>query len=80
MTKLLQRKADVNTRDDKYFTSLHYAAKKGHTSVVKRLMEHQKASFNFKEGCQTPLELAIDNDRDECATFLIKNTEPLRYR
>jgi len=42
-------------------------------------MEYLNTPVVFNKKDETPLELAIINDRNECATFLIKNTEPLRY-
>ena len=80
MTRLLQRGANTISRDKQHNTSLHYAAKKGWSSVAKTLMEHHGTpALGNKEGL-TPLELAIRNDHNECATFLVKSMEPLRYR
>ena len=81
MTRLLERGVDTVSRDKQHDdnTSLHYAAKKGWTSVAKKLMEHHiSPAIPNKKGL-TPLEFAIRNDQNECATFLVKSMEPLRY-
>ena len=65
-------------RDKQGNTSLHYAAGKGWISVVKKLMEHFNTPEVFNKRGLTPLELAIEKDHNECATFLIKNTDPIR--
>ena len=79
MVILLQRGASPSFQDQHLNTPLHYAAKKGWTSIAERLMEHENtAHITNKEGF-TPLELAIKNNRNECATFLVKSMEPARY-
>ena len=80
MTILLKRQADPNYDGEKGDnTSLHCAAEKGWTSIAKKLMEHQaRPSITNKDGA-TPVELAIKNDHNECASFLVKSMVPLRY-
>ena len=74
-----QHEANARTTDNELNTSLHYAAQKGWTSIAKRLMEHQSIPTDTNEEGLTPLELAIRNDHNECATFLVKSMEPVRY-
>ena len=79
MTRFLDQGANTSTVDRKLNTSLHYAARKGWTSIAKKLMEHQSLpDVTNKEGFM-PLELAIHNNHDECATFLVKSMEPEKY-
>ena len=82
ITRLLQREANkISSQRDKHRnTSLHYAAEKGWISVVKKLMEHFNTPEVFNIKGLTPLELAIKKDHNECAAFLIKLTDPIRYR
>ena len=88
MTRLLRHGTDPHTdvlheakgptRDSQLNTSLHYAAQKGWTSIAKKLMEHQSIPTDTNQKGLTPLELAIQNDHNECATFLVKSMEPVR--
>lgn len=81
MTILLKRQADpiANCEDEKGNTSLHYAAEKGWTSIAKKLMEHQGIpSITNKDGAM-PVELAIHNNHNECASFLVKSMKPMKY-
>jgi len=41
VVRLLQRGANTASTDAQQYTSLHFAAKKGWTSIAKKLMEHQ---------------------------------------
>lgn len=79
MTILLQRDADPSSKDGKLNTPLHYAAAKGWTSIAKKLMENGNTAGEMNRKCETPLELAIRNEHNECATFLVKTMEPCRY-
>ena len=88
VTRLLQREpntctdiqdtANACTTDSELNTSLHYAAEKGWTSIAKKLMENHSIPTDTNEKGLTPLELAIHNDHNECATFLVKSMEPVR--
>ena len=78
MTRLLQRGANTSTTDKKLNTPLHYAAKKGWTSIAKKLMEHQSIPVVINKDGLTPLELAIHHDHNDCATFLVNSMEPVR--
>ena len=42
-------------------------------------MEHQSLPIVTNRQNLTPLELAISNDHNECATFLVKSMEPEKY-
>ena len=78
MTRLLNRGAKASNKDGQSNTLLHYAAKKGWTFIAEKLIEHgSKLDATNKKG-EIPLELAIHNNRNECATFLIKKMESLR--
>ena len=78
MVRLLQRGANTASTDEQQNTSLHFAAKKGWTSIAKKLMEHQSIPVATNNQRSIPLELAIRNNRNECATFLVKSMEPVR--
>lgn len=75
---LLERGADT-IMDENKNTPLHFAAEKGWTSVAKRLMQHRNMAGAINREGQIPLELAILNEHNECATFLVKSMEPARY-
>ena len=77
--RLLERGANTSAADRNLNTSLHYAAKKGWTSIAKTLMEHQSLPVVINRQGLMPLELAIQNDHNECATFLVKSMEPEKY-
>ena len=79
MTRLLDRGANTSAADRDLNTSLHYAAKKGWTSIAKKLMEHQSLPVVTNKEGFIPLELAIHNDHNECAIFLVKSMEPEKY-
>lgn len=79
MTRLLDRGANTSTADRQLNTSLHYAARKGWTSIAKKLMEHQSLPVVVNKQGLTPLELAVLNDHNDCATFLVKSMEPEKY-
>lgn len=79
MTRLLDRGANTSTADRELNTSLHYAAEKGWTSIVKKLLEHHSLPVVTNKKGLTPLELAILNNHNECATFLIKSIDPEKY-
>ena len=74
-----QHEANARTTDNELNTSLHYAAQKGWTSITKKLMEHHSIPTATNRKGLTPLELAIRNGHNECATFLVKSMEPVRY-
>lgn len=61
-------------------TPLHYATKAGWTSsIARKLVEYKSTAGEINQENQTPLELAILNKNNECATFLVKSMEPERY-
>jgi uncharacterized protein len=53
-------------------TSLHYAAREGHTAVVKLLLEHGARIEQTEANGVRPLLLAIMNDRTDTARLLIE--------
>ena len=75
----MQHEAKGPTKDNELNTSLHYAAQNGWTSIAKKLMEHQSIPTDTNQEGLTPLELAVQNGHNECATFLVKSMEPVRY-
>ena len=80
MTRLLDRGANTSAADrGDLNTSLHYAARKGWTSIAKKLMEHQSLPVVKNKEGSIPLESAIENDHNECAIFLVKSMEPEKY-
>ena len=77
----MQREANAASKDEESRnanTSLHYAAEKGWTAIAKKLMEHQAMPAAENQDGKIPLELAILNDHNECAAFLVKSMVPLR--
>lgn len=78
MIKLLRREANTRISDDDDNTSLHLAAMKGWTSIAKKLIEHKSVPLDINEEGLIPLELAIRNKHNECATFLVKSMAPKR--
>ena len=76
---MLQRGADASITDGIMNTPLHYAAKTGWTSsIAKKLVEYKNTASDINQENQTPLEMAILNKNNECATFLVKSMEPER--
>ena len=79
MTILLQRGANAAIKDENLNTPLHHAAKRGWTSIAKKLVECRNTACDTNKDGHTPLELAILETKNECATFLVKSMEPMRY-
>lgn len=77
--RLLHRGAKTVISDEKHNTSLHYAAEKGWTSIAKKLIEHNSVPVVANKEGLMPLELAIHNNHNKCASFLVKSMEPIRY-
>ncbi|XP_065884791.1 transient receptor potential cation channel subfamily A member 1-like isoform X2 [Dysidea avara] len=80
VSRLLDRGANTSAADQNLNTSLHHTARKGWTSITKKLLEHQSLPLATNRQGSIPLELAVINDHDECATFLVKSIEPERVR
>ena len=78
VTRLLYRGANTSAADRQLNTSLHHAARKGWTSIVKKLLEHHSLPLATNKQGLIPLELAILSDHNDCATFLVKSMEPER--
>jgi len=68
VVELLNAKADVNARGWSNWTPLHYAAKR-HYQIVKLLLAHG-ADVNAMGGGDTPLNLALVNDKRDIAALL----------
>jgi len=77
---LLDRGANTSAADQNLNTCLHHAARKGWTSITKKLLEHQSLPLATNRQGLIPLELAVLNDHSECATFLVKSMEPERCK
>lgn len=56
--KLIAKGVDVNAKDKKGWTALHWASDKGLTDVVKLLLGHPKIDLNAKGSRETPLQIA----------------------
>ena len=69
----------ASTDEDTGNTSLHYASKKGWTFIAKQLMKHHFKPTVSNKDDQIPLELAILNNHNKCASFLVRSMEPTRY-
>ncbi|XP_069847856.1 ankyrin repeat domain-containing protein 62-like isoform X2 [Dipodomys merriami] len=78
--KLLGGKNDVNARDKKNRTALHYACAYGHLAIVALLIEKceidicdsDNSTALIKDGL-TPLLLALKENKQQMAEFLIEN-------
>jgi uncharacterized protein len=69
---LVKKKAKINEFSliDGNYTALHFAVDNGHLSSVMQLVKY-KAKLNvLTDGNETPLDLAINNDYKDIASFL----------
>ena len=77
---LIQRGADLGSRDNDSRTPLHIAALQGHLETVKLLLECG-ADRNIRDDeNKTPLDLASDNDKLDVANFLSRSAIALRKK
>lgn len=70
---LLEKGANIDVKDKQGYTALHWAAKSGHTMVIRVLAEH-KAELHAK--CNkggTALYYAIEQDRLDSVVSLVKD-------
>merc|ERR1711994_1231972 len=67
---LIEAKADLNSKDNKGCTALHWAARKGQSDIVDVLLK-SKADVNYKchEG-MTPLDYAQESNHKEVIKML----------
>ncbi|XP_018009874.1 transient receptor potential cation channel subfamily A member 1 homolog [Hyalella azteca] len=64
-----------NQRDTDQCTALHLAAKRGYFSLVKHLIEEQKANpLMVAKNGQTPLHCSILSNNDECFVYLLNQS------
>lgn len=56
---MLDRGANTSTADDDRNTPLHYAAEKGWTSIVEKLIKHRSRLLAKNKDSLIPLEVAI---------------------
>jgi uncharacterized protein len=66
---LLANKAEVNAKDNRGFTPLHWAAMTGHTDIAKLLLTHG-AEVNAKSNYGTPLYVATLHHYNDVAKLL----------
>src|SRR5690606_36509012 len=67
---LTQNRANVNSKDENGWTSIHYAAFHGYTSCAAVLFKNgAKLELTTIDG-QTPLSIAIQNQKADCVTLL----------
>lgn len=65
---------DVNTKDFKELTPLHYACQNGHKEVAEVLLIYNAdVNAETKNGCSQPLHLAARNNRPELARVLLEH-------
>ncbi|XP_071572585.1 uncharacterized protein [Temnothorax nylanderi] len=70
---LVQNKADVNARNDDYWTPLHVAILNGHLEVVNALIL-KGADINARDlSGRTPLHYAVETDQESIANILLKH-------
>ena len=77
VTTLLDKNANVDSKDTKYRTPLSLAAENGHEAVVKLLLD-KNADVESKddEHGQTPLSLAAENGHEAVVKLLLdKNAD-----
>lgn len=68
LSVIIAKGADVNTPDSCGFTPLYIAAYKGHTEVVRMLLE---AQVNVDDGNITPLVAAAENGHSDVVKLLL---------
>ncbi len=69
--RLIQKKANLNIQMNNQLSALYLAAQNGHTGVVKKLVQAH-ADVNVAYQNTTPLMIAISNNKEEIAHFLIE--------
>lgn len=78
VTECLKRGVDVNAKDARGLTALHFAAIKGHTKICQILGERDEININAKDnGKRTALHCAACNGRkDVCQVLLDAGAYP----
>mmetsp|Transcript_10835 Transcript_10835/g.16142 ORF Transcript_10835/g.16142 Transcript_10835/m.16142 type:complete len:325 (-) Transcript_10835:105-1079(-) len=72
VTDLVENGADVDAKDEKDRTPLHFASRNGHLAVVKFFVIEAKANAEAKDKWdRTPLHLASRNDHLAVVKFLV---------
>mmetsp|Transcript_23704 Transcript_23704/g.35564 ORF Transcript_23704/g.35564 Transcript_23704/m.35564 type:complete len:266 (+) Transcript_23704:278-1075(+) len=64
---------DVNSKDSKGFSALHYASKEGHSKVVQFLIESKADVMSKNHKGKTALELAKQHGKSDAGAILEKN-------
>ncbi|KAJ3100481.1 hypothetical protein HDU96_010310 [Phlyctochytrium bullatum] len=72
MKLLLENDAEVDARDDDYFTPLHRAAKEGKVDALKLLLAHGADIEAYAEDGATPLQVAGEEGRCDSIRALIE--------
>jgi len=68
---------DINGKDADGNTALHLAAKRGKLPVIQVLLKHEGIQKNKKnKDGKTPLEVAKENNHQDCVEALQKGTKP----
>ena len=68
--QILEKSLPVTTRDGDGATPLHFAASRGHLSVVKWLVFHGAKADEKDDGGRTPLDDAVENRHADVAELL----------
>lgn len=72
LTTLINQGADVNAKDSRGYTPLHYASQKGHQKVLFLLLHNQDNSINLRTNDQqTALILASIYGHEQCVKALL---------
>jgi ankyrin repeat protein len=68
-----QRNVDVNIKDEKGQTPLHFATESCNISIIKYFVEQGRADVNIKSNTnQTPLQIAINRDSIDIIKYLVE--------
>jgi ankyrin repeat protein len=69
---IFELKADINAKDDKGQTPLHYSSERGYSTIIQFLVQHG-AVINAKDNeGQTPLHLASKEVNSKIVKFLLE--------
>ncbi|ORX71730.1 ankyrin [Anaeromyces robustus] len=74
---LKQNEIDLNSRNDKEYSLLHYVCYTGKLFIIKELLNNNQ-SFNVKNDIDmTPLMIAIIHKKYDCAKYILKSDKSI---